>query len=96
MAKGYWVVTYRSVSDPDALARYAGPAVKRITESGGRILARGMPVRVYESAEEQRCVIVEFDSVEVAIAAFEHPEYRKIAAILVGGAEREVRIMEGT
>ena len=43
MAKGYWVVTYRSVSDPDALVRYGGPAVKRIAESGGRILARGMP-----------------------------------------------------
>ena len=30
MAKAYWVATYRSVSDPDALAAYArlsGPAI---------------------------------------------------------------------
>jgi uncharacterized protein (DUF1330 family) len=96
MPKGYWVVTYRSVSDPDALVRYGGPAVKKIAESGGRILARGMPVKVYEFADEQRCVVVEFDSVAAAIAAFENPEYQKIAAILQGGVEREVRIVEGT
>jgi len=29
------------------------------------------------------------------VAAFEHPEYQKIAAILKGGVEREVRIVEG-
>jgi uncharacterized protein (DUF1330 family) len=55
-----------------------------------------MPVKVYEFADEQRCVVVEFDSVDAAIAAFENPEYQKIAAILVGGVEREVRIVEGT
>jgi uncharacterized protein (DUF1330 family) len=96
MPKGYWVVTYVSVSDPDALGRYGSPAVKRIAESGGRILVRGMPVKVYESAREQRCVVVEFESVEAAIAAYESPEYQKVAALLHGGAEREVRIMEGS
>jgi len=95
MAKGYWVVTYRSVTDPDALARYGGPAVQRIAENGGRILLRGMPVKVYEAADAQRCVVVEFDSVQAAIAAFEDPAYQEIAAILTGGVVREVRIVEG-
>jgi uncharacterized protein (DUF1330 family) len=96
MAKGYWVTTYTSVSDPAALARYAGPAAKAIAENGGRILVRGLPVKVFEgSAESQRCVVVEFDGVEAAIAAYENPEYQKIAATLHGGVERELRIMEG-
>jgi uncharacterized protein (DUF1330 family) len=96
MARGYWVVTYRSVTDPDALARYGPPAVKRIAENGGRILLRGLPVKVYEAADAQRCVVVEFDSVDAAIAAYEDPAYRKIAAILDGEVVREVRIVEGT
>ena len=60
MAKGYWVATYRSVSDPEALARYAVLAAQVIQSHGGRFLARGRPVRVYESPAPQRTVIVEF------------------------------------
>jgi len=95
MSKGYWVVAYRSVSDPAAVARYAGPAAELIKSHGGRILARGMPARVFESGQEQRCVVVEFDSVEAAVAAFENDAYQKVAAILVGAAERDIRIVEG-
>ncbi len=54
-----------------------------------------MPVRAYEAAGPQRCVVVEFDTVDAAIAAYESPEYQKAAAILTGAAERELRIMEG-
>jgi uncharacterized protein (DUF1330 family) len=59
MAKGYWITTYRSVSDPDALARYAGPATQIINAHGGRILARGIPAQAYEAGESQRCVVIE-------------------------------------
>jgi uncharacterized protein (DUF1330 family) len=95
MAKGYWIATYRSVSDPDALARYAGPATKIIKEHGGRILARGIPARTYEAAESQRCVVIEFDSVDAAISAYESAAYQEVRAILEGAVEREVRIVEG-
>ncbi len=95
MAKGYWVTTYRSVSDPDALARYASLAAQVITAHGGRIVARGLPVRVYEAAEAQRCVVVEFDDVAAAIAAYESTAYQQVRSILKGAVEREVRIMEG-
>ena len=95
MNKGYWVVAYRSVSDPAAVARYAGPAAELIKSHGGRILARGMPARVFESGEEERCVLVEFDGVEAAIAAYESPDYQRVRAILQGAAERDIRIVEG-
>ena len=95
MAKGYWVTTYRSVSNPEALAKYAGPAAEIIQSHGGRILARGMTVRIYEGEGSHRCVVVEFDSVEKAIAAYESDAYREVRSILKGAVEREVRIVEG-
>ena len=41
MAKAYWVATYFSVSNPDALAEYAKLAGPAIAAGGGRFLARG-------------------------------------------------------
>jgi uncharacterized protein (DUF1330 family) len=41
MAKAYWVATYRSISDPEALAGYAKLAGPAISAAGGRFLARG-------------------------------------------------------
>jgi uncharacterized protein (DUF1330 family) len=41
MAKAYWVATYRSISDPEALAGYAKLAGPAIMAAGGRFLARG-------------------------------------------------------
>jgi uncharacterized protein (DUF1330 family) len=96
VTKGYWIVTYRSISDPEALARYGALAPQVIQAHGGRILARAVPARVFESAEAQRSVIVEFDSVDAAIAAYESSEYKPVLAILRGAVEREVRIVEGT
>jgi uncharacterized protein (DUF1330 family) len=96
MAKGYWIATYRSVSDPDALSRYAKLATPIFEAHGGRFLARGTPARVYEAAEAQRCVIIEFPSVGAAISTYESPEYREVRSILEGAAEREIRIVEGT
>ena len=95
MAKAYWVATYRSVSDPDALAAYARLAGPAIAAAGGRVLARGMPAQVYEAGLQQRTVVIEFDSVAQARAAHDSPAYQEALAALAGGAERDIRILEG-
>ncbi|HTR04580.1 MAG TPA: DUF1330 domain-containing protein [Thermoanaerobaculia bacterium] len=95
MAKGYWVTTYRSVSNPAALARYAELGTPIILGNGGRILVRGIPDRLYEAAEAQRCVVIEFESLAAAVAAYEDPAYQQVAAILTGAVVRDVRVMEG-
>ena len=95
MAKAYWVATYRSVSDPDALAAYARLAAPAIAAAGGRVLARGMPAQVYEAGLQQRTVVIEFDSVAQARAAHDSPAYQEALAALAGGAERDIRIIEG-
>ena len=95
MAKGYWVTAYRSITNEDALAKYSSVALPVIQAHGGRILARGNPVKTYEAGLNQRLVMVEFESVEKAIAAYESPEYQAAALILKDSAERDLRIMEG-
>ena len=95
MAKAYWVATYRSVSDPDALAAYARLAAPAIAAAGGRVLARGVPAQVYEAGLQQRTVVIEFDSVAQAQAAHDSPAYQEALAVLAGGAERDIRILEG-
>ena len=45
MAKAYWVTTYRSVSNPEALAAYAKLAGPAIAAGGGRFVLRGTPAK---------------------------------------------------
>jgi uncharacterized protein (DUF1330 family) len=95
LAKAYWISTYRSISNPDALAAYAKLAGPALTGAGGRFLARGMPAQVYEAGLQQRTVLIEFDSVEAARAAHDSPAYQEAMAALADGADREIRIVEG-
>jgi uncharacterized protein (DUF1330 family) len=95
MAKAYWVATYRSISDPDKLAAYAKLAGPAIQAAGGKFLARGTPAKTYEAGLNQRCVVIEFDSVAAATAAHDSPGYKAALDALGNGAERDIRIMEG-
>ena len=94
MAKAYWVATYRSVTNPDALAAYAKLSGPAIVAGGGRILVRGVPAHVYEAGLMQRTVVIEFDSVEQAKTAHDSPAYQEALSALAGGAERDIRIVE--
>jgi len=95
MAKGYWITAYRSVSDPEKLAAYAKLAAPAIAAGGGRFLARGTAVHVFEAGLSQRTVLIEFDSVEKALATYESAAYREALDALGDGAERDLRIVEG-
>ena len=96
MPKAYWISAYRAVKDPDKLAAYAKLAGPALTAAGGRFLARGEPAQVYELGLAQRTVLVEFESVAQAIAAHDSPAYQEALAALGDGADREIRIVEGT
>ena len=62
--------------------------------SWGRILARGMPAALHAHGQMQRTVLIEFDSVEAANAAYRSAGYVEALAALDGGVVREVRIIE--
>lgn len=95
VSKAYWVTTYREIKDPAKMAAYAAIAGPVIVAAGGRFLARGMPSQVYESGMMQRVVVVEFDSVQHAVAAHDSTAYQEALAVLGDGADREIRIVEG-
>lgn len=95
MPKAYWITTYRSVRDPEALAAYAKLALPALLAAGGRVLVRGMPAQVYELGLQQRVVVFEFDSAERAVAAHDSAAYQEALRALGDGAERDLRIVPG-
>jgi uncharacterized protein (DUF1330 family) len=93
--KAYWVTSYRSISNPEALAAYAKLAPPAIAPFGGRYLARGTAATAYEAGLKERIVISEFPSVEQAVAAYNSPAYKQALEARGDGAERDIRIVEG-
>ena len=96
MAKGYWIAVYHSVSNPSVLATYAEAATPVLRSFGARFLARGMPAFVFEGGANQRIVVIEFPSVEQAVAAYKSEPYQRALEIMRGSVEREVRIVPGS
>ncbi|HYH41898.1 MAG TPA: DUF1330 domain-containing protein [Burkholderiales bacterium] len=95
MPKAYWINSFRKVNDQakvDAYRKLAGPVMEA---SGAKFLVRGDPAKVYEAGINMRTVVIEFPSVEAAIAAHDSPGYQAALKALGDGAERDLRIVEG-
>jgi uncharacterized protein (DUF1330 family) len=95
MPKAYWISCYRHVSDPAKLAAYANLAGPAIQGGGGRFLARASAAKAYEDGKLDRTVIIEFDSVEQAVAVHDSAAYQLALKALDGGAVRDMRIVPG-
>ena len=95
MAKAYWVVCYHSIENPDKLAAYAKLAGPALEAAGARYLARGTAAKTYEHGILQRVVLIEFESLQKAIAAHDSPAYQAALKVLGGAAKRDMRIVEG-
>ena len=81
-----FLLTPTEAGYPNSRLRYYLIARKR--ESTGA-------TKAFEAGKLQRSTLVEFDSLEAAIAAHETPEYKKALAALEGGVTRDLRIVEG-
>ncbi len=95
MAKAYWVSTYFAVTDQNKMAEYAKLAGPALQAAGAKFLARGTAAKAYEKGIQERVVIIEFDSVAQAVAAHDGPGYQAALKALGGGAQRDIRIVEG-
>ena len=94
MAKAYWINTFRAIHDEEKVTAYvelAGPAMRA---AGGTFLARGLPAHTFESGQAERTTLIEFDSVDAAVAAYESPAYQAALLALADGADRDIRIIE--
>ncbi|UGT62196.1 DUF1330 domain-containing protein [Nocardia asteroides] len=94
MAEGYWVSVYPAVA-PERLTAYNELARAAVRAGGGRVLSRGGRVVAHEAGIAARVVLIEFDSFEQAVAAYESEAYRKALAAFPDGIERDFRIVEG-
>jgi uncharacterized protein (DUF1330 family) len=95
MKKGYWVVAYRSISDEAALQEYSKLAGIAVQAAGGKGLVRTSTPTPFEAGLKQRIVVIEFESFEKAVAAYNSEAYKKALQALGSAAERDFRIVEG-
>ena len=92
----YWVARSK-INDPIAYKKYTDRVPGIIGRYGGKVLARGGRFQILEGPQKfQRFVVIEFPSLEQAVACHESAEYREAAAFRKDGAgEVELVIVEG-
>jgi len=73
----YWINFFTRISDPDRVAAYAALAGPAMRAAGGRFLARGEPAHTFEGGPSCRTPLIEFDSVEAAVAAYHSADYQE-------------------
>ena len=94
MAKGYWITLYRSAPDATALKAYGALAGPAIESGGGKFIVRGTATKAFERGMAERSVVIEFESVQKALATYNGPAYQAALKHLAG-VDRDVRIVEG-
>ncbi|MDR3720379.1 MAG: DUF1330 domain-containing protein [Candidatus Acidoferrales bacterium] len=93
--KGYWIVLHVSPADGAVMAEYAKAARPVIEAAGGRLIIRGNPAKVCESGVNEPAVVVEFESLEKALAVYESAGYQAALKVLDNKVKRDFRIVEG-
>src|ERR1700676_4911954 len=95
MPNAYSIACYRERTQPDKRRAYANLALPAIEAGGGKFLALGTATQAYEAGVRERTVLIEFDSVDQAIAVHDSAAYRAALAALGSGAVRDLRIVAG-
>ncbi len=90
----YWMSKVQ-ITDEAAYGEYAKRAGPALELHGGRILARGGRCVTLEGEEYPRNVLVEFDTVEAAVACYNSKEYQEAWEFQKNAADRLVCIVEG-
>ena len=94
MPKAYWIA-HVDVRDPERYKDYVTTAAPAMERHGARFLARGGPFRDLEGPARARNVVIEFPSMEEALACYNSPEYQAAMAVRQEVSEAELLIVEG-
>lgn len=91
----YWLARSK-ITDPVAYKRYTDQVPGIMAKFGGKILARGGRFEILEGPKKfERFVVIEFPTLEAAVACHESPEYQAACAHRKnGGGEVELTILE--
>ena len=92
----YWVARSK-INDPVEYKKYSDRVPAIIQRYGGKVLARGGRFKILEGPQKfQRFVVIEFPSLEQAVACHDSAEYQEASAFRKSGAgEVELVIVEG-
>lgn len=94
MPKGYWIAHVK-VSDPDKYPDYVATAKPAFEEYGAKFLVRGGAHECVEGETGERHVVIEFDSMEKALACYNCEQYQKAVAIRQSASTGTITIVEG-
>jgi uncharacterized protein (DUF1330 family) len=96
MPKAYWVICHRSTKSAEKFAAFTKLAYPAIQAAGGRFLVRTSNVaKTCEHGLNDRTVVIEFENLAAAMAAYDTAGYKQALRALADGAERDLRIVEG-
>src|SRR5262245_42677509 len=91
----YWLARSK-INDPVEYKRYTDRVPAIIAKFGGKVLARGGKFQILEGPEKfHRFVVIEFPSLEQAVACHHSPEYTEASSFRRNGVgEVELVIVE--
>ena len=67
---------YLGSPEPERLDEYADPARTAIEAKSGRFIVCGLPAHTYKNGLSENTIIIQFPSVEKAMATYESPAYQ--------------------
>ena len=94
MPKTYWIARV-DVSDPETYKKYVETAKQAFERYNAKFLARGGRTEVMEGKARARNVIIEFASMDDALACYNSPEYSAARKIRQPVSEGEFVFVEG-
>ena len=94
MAKAYWIA-HVTVTDMEQYKKYVESAPPAFEKYGAKFLARGGRFEVMEGEVKSRNVVIEFASLEDAIACYQSNAYQKARAHRIDAGDADITIVEG-
>ena len=94
MPKAYWIARV-DVRDPETYKKYVETGRPAYQRYGAKFLARGGRTEVLEGNARARNVVIEFASMEDALACYNSPEYTAARAIRQAVSEGDWILVEG-
>ena len=94
MAKGYWIARV-DVNDPERYPDYVSTAKPAFERYNARFLVRGGTAHPMEGTNRTRNVVIEFASVDDAIACYRTVEYQDAIKIRQAVSDGDIVIVEG-
>jgi len=95
MPKGY-IIGHITVTNPEAYKEYVEKDTPILEGLGANFIVRGGQSETMEGETLDRHVVIEFPSYEAALAAYNDPEYQKVAKIRHRTATSTIIVVEGT